>query len=345
MTKTSPLQQYPATERQLSEWEYALQEPTYFAKLSLTTDIYDVDYDSIRQTFCALVRRHESLRTTFCYASGELRQIVHDAETFKFEIEDLDLSDSLNLSAEIELTSNRFVHSKFDRVNGPLIRAILIKAGSCWHRLIFLIDHIISDAMSIQVLEQEFKMFYKGFRNGTVTHLAPLDFQMKDYALWEKDYYNSEPGQLNLRYWKLEFGGNLSEFCFLEKRKVEMVAVENMPSKSTSFAQFFLDNDDLERIKSTYRSESIFILAALFKWLHSFSNQKKLIVAIPFSSRDREQLENVIGYLISAMYIKLDLDGVFTFRELFDLVVHKYAFALKHMWYSRRSLDVDIGSY
>ena len=67
-----------------------------------------------------------------------------------------------------------------------------------------------------------------------------------------------------------------------------------------------------------------------------------MVLAIPFSGRDREPLENVVGYLMLAMYIRIDVNNTGNFSELVSCVLNKYSKGLAHVNYSRRSLRTDI---
>lgn len=323
----------------MAEWEHE----KHSASLCYMAVIDNPDHRSINAAFSALIRRHESLRTTFKDSSGTLQQVIHDAETFPFEVEHYDLSDSVDQSGRLAIIQAEFIQSRFDLTKGPLIKAILIKTNTVRHLLGFAIDHIVSDAMSMEILKKEFSAFYHAGVNGLSLDLPALNFQIKDYALWERDYNQGLSGQENLQYWKAELSEDLKEFCICENEFASSSQIQGFAGGGVF--DFFIDNVQLEQIRARYGSVSFFMIASLFTWLSEVSGQRKIILAIPFSSRNGAHLENVVGYLMSAVYLRLDVGKAGTFEALLAFVVDKYSQALSRIHYSRMGLDVDIDLY
>lgn len=323
----------------MAEWEHE----KHSASLYYITVIDNPDHRSVNAAFSALIRRHESLRTTFQDSSGMLQQVIHDAETFPFEVEHYDLSDTVDQSGRLAIIKAEFIHSKFDLTKGPLMRAILVKTDTVRHLLGFSIDHIVSDAMSMEILKKDFSAFYHASVNSLSLELPALNFQIKDYALWERDYNQGRSGQENLQYWKAELSEDLTDFSICENEFPGSSPMHGSPGGGVF--DFFIDNAQLEQIKARYGSVSFFMIASLFAWLAEVSGQRKIILAIPFSSRNGAYLENVVGYLMSAVYLRLDVSKAGTFEALLAFVVDKYSQALSRIHYSRMGLDADIDRY
>ncbi len=55
--------------------------------------------------------------------------------------------------------------------------------------------HIISDGVSMNILNRELCKLYEG------KELSPLDLQYKDYAVWQKDLFTQEEMKKQEEYW------------------------------------------------------------------------------------------------------------------------------------------------
>ncbi|MCP4148491.1 MAG: AMP-binding protein, partial [bacterium] len=164
------------------------------------------------KVFQELIKRHESLRTSFHYKNEEPVQRIHSPGEIEF---------SVKLSAEAkgspragELGSRRggacvqpsaaptsitsFLRP-FELSRAPLLRVELVKQEENKH--IFLCDmhHIISDGVSMNILVKEFSTLYAGLQ------LKPLNLQYKEYAAWQNRLLESEGMLKQKEYWQEKF--------------------------------------------------------------------------------------------------------------------------------------------
>ncbi|MCP4155049.1 MAG: non-ribosomal peptide synthetase, partial [bacterium] len=131
----------------------------------------DIDMKKLRETFLQLIRRHESLRTSFFSpANSDPLQVIHRPEDISFDIpyygyETLDrgLSPLTNFVRPFELN------------HAPLLRAEVVQTAE-GHLLLVDMHHIISDGISNRILKTDFEALYAGEK------LSLLPLQYKDYA-------------------------------------------------------------------------------------------------------------------------------------------------------------------
>ena len=64
----------------------------------------------------------------------------------------------------------------------------------------------------------------------------------------------------------------------------------------------------------------MFLLAALDAALHRYTGQDDLVIGAPVAGRDRQQLENLVGFFANTVVLRTDLAGDPTFRELLGRV-------------------------
>src|SRR5690606_13672870 len=62
------------------------------------------------------------------------------------------------------------------------------------------------------------------------------------------------------------------------------------------------------------------LLAAYFVFLHRTSGQRDLVVGLPMRSQAAEQLQQVMGFFVNVLPMRLQLDPAWTFRELLGRV-------------------------
>ena len=108
-----------------------------------------------------IVRRHESLRSTFDVLAGEPVQVI--APTLKLSIPIVDLTHLPDAVREAEAMrhSQEEAQRPFDLARGPLIRAVLMRLRPDEHVLVLTTHHIVSDGWSQGVLKSELGALYE----------------------------------------------------------------------------------------------------------------------------------------------------------------------------------------
>jgi len=164
---------------------------------------------ALQRAIDEVVRRHESLRTTFVTTDGAPTVVV--AQQCDTRIAVVDLSSFAATIRETE--TNRLVEQEirrpFDLSCGPLIRAKLIQCGPEESVLVVTMHHIVSDGWSLLLLFKELSTLYDSFDQNIGSPLQPLPIQYADYADWQRDWLGDEIVERQLSYWKSQLGGEL----------------------------------------------------------------------------------------------------------------------------------------
>lgn len=111
-----------------------------------------LDSDKFGQVFRQIVKRHETLRTSFEMLDGQIMQKIHG------EV-DLDISFMQISEDAVNEILEEFI-APFDLSKVPLLRIGLAKITKDRHVLFFDMHHIISDGMSMDILMREFVTLY-----------------------------------------------------------------------------------------------------------------------------------------------------------------------------------------
>ena len=125
-----------------------------------------------------LVRRHESLRTTFAVIDDEPRQrIAHSSDSLTY----MDLSGLPSPEDRAREPARADAVAPFDLGSGPLIRIHLLRFNV--HVALFNLHHIVCDDRSLDVLVGDFIDFYEG--RGAPSSGSERSIQYRDYAVAE----------------------------------------------------------------------------------------------------------------------------------------------------------------
>ncbi len=287
--------------------------------------------EALKRSLDEVVRRHESLRTTFRNSEGEPIQIV--TPDLRLEMPEIDLR---RLPEEVRLEEAKRVLREeagrpFDLEQGPLIRVILLQLDEEDHVLLLNMHHVISDQWSLGVIAREITSLYNAFCSALPTSMELLPVQYADFAVSQGKYLTGERWETQLSYWKKQLS-NLQPF--------ELPTDHPRPSVQTfhgAHHSLSLSKDLVERLKklSAQENASLYMafLAAFKTLLLRYSGQEDIAIGSPVANRDRLEWEGIIGTFINILVLRTDLSGNPTFREVLQRVreVALEAFAHQEM--------------
>ncbi|TSC20354.1 AMP-binding protein, partial [Corallococcus sp. Z5C101001] len=166
-----------------------------------------LDEEAMRRSLEEIVRRHESLRTTFREENGQAVQLIHPAKAFELPVVDLTGHAEASREAEARRCADEETVRPFDLGVGPLVRARLLKLGEAKHVLLVTMHHIVSDGWSLGVLVREVAALYDAFRVGRGSPLPELRVQYADFAEWQREWLLGGVLEKQVGYWKQRLSG------------------------------------------------------------------------------------------------------------------------------------------
>src|SRR5215216_838270 len=276
-----------------------------------------VDACVLERSLNEIVRRHESLRTTFTSEDGRPSQVIYPQLTLKLCVSDLRAR--LEPMAEARGLVAREAGQPFDLLRGPLLRTVLLRTGDEEYVFVVTMHHIISDGWSIGVFINELASLYESFSNHRPSALPELPIQYADYALWQKDRLQEDVLQQQLAYWKNQLAGNHSV--------VELPCDHPRHHTRTSTgAKYFLEfprslTEDLKTLARREGATLFMVLLAAFKTLlFRYSKQDDIAVGSSIAGRNWLETEGLIGFFLNTLVLRSDLSGDPSFRELLGRV-------------------------
>ncbi|HKY29531.1 MAG TPA: condensation domain-containing protein, partial [Pyrinomonadaceae bacterium] len=275
--------------------------------------------DLLQQSLQALIRRHESLRTTFAinqlHAVKDSKPVQLVATNSWVGIQFIDLS----LEPEVEIKARDLAKSSaqtpFDLTLGPLLRATLLRLNEREHVLLLSLHRIVCDDRSLEILTDELWAAYGAFVKEEPWAIATLQFQYEEYALWQRQLTEEETFQPSLGFWRAKVQGAPSV--------IELPTDRPRPPVQTWHGQSVLlelDNNLLEKLRSIASSQNAtlatVLLAALRIVLARYSRQQDLIIGTVVANRDSSETKEVIGPLSNLLSLRSSVSGDLTFLEL-----------------------------
>ncbi|MCI0491098.1 MAG: condensation domain-containing protein [Blastocatellia bacterium] len=274
---------------------------------------------ALQQTISEIVRRHETLRTTFTSEEGLAFQVIAPVRPVALPVVDLTGLQQNEREAEAKRLLMEESLCPFDLSKGPLLRNCLIRLGEEDHIAALTTHHIISDAWSMGVFISEVGKLYKPFCEGDNSPLPELPIQYADYAIWEQRWLSAEVLDEQLAYWKRQLGGSLPVIGLPTDKP--RPSEESFNGAHLSLALSAELSDRLNRLSRGEGATLFMTFLAAFKvLLFSYSQQEDIIVGTSNSNRSRAETESLIGFFINTLVLRTDLSGNPTFKELLGRV-------------------------
>ena len=273
----------------------------------------DVSGKALRE----IVNRHESLRTTF-HAGPDGSPVQNIAPLSTLELPVVDLQSLSEQQRQYELA--RVIADESSRVfsltDGPLFCASLIRLRKDFQYLFLNMHHIVSDAWSMGVLMNEFRILYDAFSKGQSSALEPLPIQYADFSVWQRQWLGGSVLDEQLAYWRQQL--NVADSTLLELPSDRpRLPFLTFRGATISFVLPYELSERLRRFASASGATPFMVLLAGFKTLlHRYTGQNSLIVGFPTANRTRSELEKLIGFFVNSLPVHTRISGATTFRTM-----------------------------
>jgi hypothetical protein len=319
-----------AQERKSFPLSFAQQRLWFLDQMSPGAPVYNVPLacritgplavGALEGALQAVVRRHDTLRTTFVTEEGGVPvQLVAPELSVPLLAVDVSTPPGKEPESEVRRLAVEEAQRPFDLAHGPLVRATLLRLGEQEHVLLLTLHHLISDGWSLGVLLRDVLAFYEGFTTDSTPALPELSIQYGDYAAWQRRWLQSGVLQKQLDYWK----GRLAEAPPMLELPTDHArpAVQNFRG---AFYPFTIPPELAEAARTLARREGctlyMVLLAAFQVILQRYSGQDDFCVGTPIAGRNRVETEGLIGFFVNTLVLRAELSGDPSFAELLGRV-------------------------
>ncbi|WFA93998.1 plipastatin non-ribosomal peptide synthetase PpsC [Bacillus subtilis] len=275
--------------------------------------------ERMERAFKELIKRHESLRTSFEQdAGGDPVQRIHDEVPFTLQ--------TTVLGERTEQEAAAAFIKPFDLSQAPLFRAQIVKVSDERHLLLVDMHHIISDGVSVNILIQEFGELYNNRK------LPALRIQYKDYAVWQEGFKTGDAYKTQEAYWLKQLEGELP---------VLDLPADHARPPVRSFAgdkvSFTLEPEVASGLHKLARENGstlyMVLLAAYTAFLSRLSGQEDIIVGSPIAGRPHKDLEPILGMFVNTLALRTRPEGGKPFVQYLQEVRETALEAFEHQDY------------
>ncbi|MCG8347097.1 MAG: amino acid adenylation domain-containing protein, partial [Chloroflexales bacterium] len=290
-----------------------------------------LDIAALERSLNAILRRHETLRTTFATVQNQPVQVIAPALTLTVPLIDLRGLPAEQGEAEMQRLAAEEASCPFDLAQGPLLRATLIRLGDEEHVALLTMHHIISDGWSMGIFIGEVFTLYEAELAGRPAALPDLKIQYADFAAWQRQWLQGEssngraddsagnhsasPLQVQLDYWKRQLGAGPPVLELPTDRPRPPVRSSRGAAQSHK-----LPSDLTEALTALGNQEGatlfMTLLAAFQILLQRYSGQDEFTIGTPIANRTRAEIEPLIGFFVNTLVLQADLTGEPSFRDV-----------------------------
>ena len=277
-----------------------------------------LDVDALAAALTEIVRRHESLRTTFASLNGEPVQVIGTAARMPLPIDDLTAIPESVRMTEAARRGREEAERPFDLTTGPVMRTRLLRLQPDDHVLLLTLHHIVADGWSLGVLFREVSALYESFAAGRPSPLPEPAIQYADFAVWQREWMQGEVLERHLAYWRRQLAG-LTPLQIPTDRPRPAV-----PTFNGALHTMTLPAPAVKALRQLCRREAatpfMTLLAVFQALLGRYSGQDDIAVGSPIANRNRREVEELLGFFVNSLVLRASLADNPNFRELLQRV-------------------------
>lgn len=271
------------------------------------------------KSFNTIIKRHQVLQMSFTEENGQPVQVLNrDAQ---IAMEYVRLSDTPASEKELKISelAEEWVSRPFDLEKAPLFRGLLIQTDEEEHMLVLAVHHIVFDGWSFGILLKELNFYYEAFLNNKEEDIPLPGIQYADFSQWQLEKFEEGMLKNQIEYWKQKLGGRLPVLDLPTDRP-------RPPVQTYRGAKFTcaIPGELVNKLKLYAGKENttlFMVLLSAFKvMLYRYSGQSDIIVGSPIASRNRKDVEDVIGFFTNNIVLRTAFSDEIDFSGLLQQV-------------------------
>lgn len=312
-------------------WRNQIEHPSdFFYNVSIWFHIEgQLDINALTQSIETICRRHESMRTIFPVKEGRPVQRIYLTYDVPIAFLNLEHLSEKEQTVEIEKIMAKVNTCPFNLEELPLTRLTVIQTAAESYRFGICQHHIITDAISFELLLKELSILYNNFVTKSNTPLPDLPLQYSDFSLWQHQYFTPEVMNTRLNYWEKWLLEKPSPLVFPFERQN---SDRNQRQYLVEHAQ--IDRELIEKLKalSCQVGTTVYmtILAAFAVLIFRVTGCRNPVIGIPHSGRSQRKFSSVIGLFATTLLIRIQMIPDMTFLTVLRNVKAEYISALKN---------------
>jgi amino acid adenylation domain-containing protein len=304
---------------------FAQQRLLFLETLSPGTALYHLpmgarvhgrlDLDVLARSLGEIVRRHESLRTTFKPTDRGAVQVIGEPWPVPLPVADLSALGESVRRQEVQRLSAAEARRVFDLQRGPLLRLTVLRLAEREHVVLITMHHIIADGWSTGVLMRELAALLGAYGKGEPSPLPELRIQYADFAVGQRRWLQAETLERQIDFWCRQLAGAPAVLALPSDRPAE--ALRSWRGSSIPLALPLQTQARLQELSRRSGGTLFMVLLAAFDaLLHRWTAQERVVVGVPVANRSCGDLEPLIGFFVNTLALVGELEGNPTFLDL-----------------------------
>ena len=293
----------PVTPGQQQLWFFDQLVPgTAFHTIPFVLDVTGpLDVDAVHAALDVIRDRHEPLRTAYVLADGAPSPRPVDGP--------LPLTE-LTAGADADRVLAESAAAAIDLAGGPL-RVTVVHTGPDRHRILLAIHHIAVDGWSAAVLFREFLACYDAAVAGRLPSLPPLPATFSEVADRQRVELAGPAAAGHRDWWRATLAD--------PPAPLELSTRDGARSFAAERVALGLDTALADRVRAVARTERVsplmVLLTAFALLLRRRTGATDLVLGTPMAGRDDEDSEDLVGYFVNVLPLRLRLPHDPTVRE------------------------------
>ncbi|KPA15500.1 amino acid adenylation domain protein [Candidatus Magnetomorum sp. HK-1] len=279
----------------------------------------DLVISNFEKALDEILLRHESLRTSFQIKNGIPIQNIHKTIDSYLFIYNLHQYSEKKQNDEIKRITAEESKTIFDLTKTPLFRVVILKLNRDEHVLIITMHHIISDGWSLGIFFKELCLIYNAYCDKKPSPLPPQTVQYADFGQWQRKRLSGEYLETLKNYWK--------------KQLADAPALLELPTdysrppiqRYRGKAEYHMISKELSQKLTDLSNQSgvtlfMTLLSAFGTLLYRYTSQEDIIIGSPVANRTHNQLNNIIGFFLNTLVMRINFENNPCFDDLLQQV-------------------------
>jgi amino acid adenylation domain-containing protein len=273
----------------------------------------------LEQSVQEIVRRHEILRTRFGSERGEGFAEVSSEAIVTIRQQDFQRLDAAEQDRHVQQFLETERTRPFNLRQGPLFRVTLLALEPTVSILALTFHRLVADGWSLGIFWKEFALLWEAGGDAREARLPTVAVQYLDYVDWQRARLDQGLGEVQRAYWIRQLTGAhpLPELP-VDRQRPRVRTFEGSvrsrslsPELSASLAQF---------CQQQHVTTFVVLYAIFATWLHRYTQESDIVIGSIVSGRRRRELENVMGYCVNTVALRVELSDELTGHELLKQV-------------------------
>lgn len=320
----------PLSFSQIAHWNlYRLADkPSACVIPALTRIRGAADSATLMKALAEIVRRHDALRTRIVVSDGIPMQEIDPLGTLRVSVDDWTRLPRAERESELYRLSSE--PPLINVVEGPLLRARLIKLDRNDCALLVHMEHMISDGRSMGIFHEELFTAYAQVARGQLFSLPEISRHFSDSARLQRD---SRSLTSDLSVYLHEYFSGCDRVRF-----PAAMANEAGGSAGTRVIKFSIDNQLRVDLSEWCRARGTTLVMGAFTAYVALAlrwcDTREMVVLFQTDGRSFADVGASIGYYAFPLYLRAQLRDQDTFLDLMMRLKEEYCRAYEHAGFS-----------